>query len=111
MGKVTEELLALITKQIQDHGIVVWYDPEHAYGDVIDQMHTPEITVLRYESSVFQLRHHLEPFLEFVDDAGRFHANIEPPPTRAALGATRSFETAACHDRGGGGGYSNGAGR
>ena len=41
MGKVTEELVALITKQIQDHGIVVWYDPEHTYGDVIDQLHAP----------------------------------------------------------------------
>ena len=36
MGKVTEELVALITKQIQDHGIVVWYDPERVYGDVVN---------------------------------------------------------------------------
>ena len=80
MGKVTEELVALITKEIQDHGIVVWYDPDLAYGDVINQLHPPETTVLRYEDSVFQLRHRLEPFLEFVDDDGRLRANIEAPP-------------------------------
>jgi hypothetical protein len=80
MGKVTEELVALITKQIQDHGIVVWYDPECAYGDVVDQMHLPETTVLRYQGSVFALRHRLEAFLEFVDDDGRVHTNIETPP-------------------------------
>ena len=80
MGKVTEELVALITKQIQDHGIVVWYDPEQTYGDVIDQLQLPETPVLRYEESVFQLRHRLEPFLEFVDDNGRVRDNIETPP-------------------------------
>jgi hypothetical protein len=79
MGKVTEELVALITKQIQDHGIVVWYDPERAYGDVVDQLQQPETPVLRYEGSVFALRHRLEPFLEFVDDVGRPHPNIDTP--------------------------------
>jgi hypothetical protein len=80
MGKVTEELVALITKQIQDHGIVVWYDPEQAYGDVVGQLHFPETTVLRYQGSFFDLRHRLEPLLEFLDEDGRFHANIETPP-------------------------------
>jgi hypothetical protein len=80
MGKVTEELVALITKQVQDHGLVVWYDPEPAYGDVVDQLSLPETTVLRYQGSFFALRHLLEPFLEFVDDAGTFHVNVETPP-------------------------------
>jgi hypothetical protein len=80
MGKVTEELSALITKQVQDHGIVVWYDPDLAYGDVVNQLHLPETTVLRYQGSFFDLRHRLEPFLEFVDEDGRFQANIETPP-------------------------------
>jgi len=80
MGKVTEELVALITKQIRDHGIVVWYDPERAYGDVVDQLQLPETPVLRYEDSVFQLRHRLEPLLEFVDNDGRIQANFETPP-------------------------------
>jgi hypothetical protein len=78
MGKITEELVALVTKQVQDHGLVIWYDPEQAYGDVVDQL--PETTVLCHQSSFFDLRHRLEPFLEFVDDAGQFHANPEIPP-------------------------------
>jgi hypothetical protein len=48
MGQVTDELVALVTKQVQDHGLVVWYGPERAYGDVVDQMHLPEATVLCY---------------------------------------------------------------
>jgi hypothetical protein len=80
MGKVTEELVALISRQIQDHGIVVWYDPEHAYDDVVNQLHPPETTVLRYEGSVFALRHRLEPFLEFIDDHAIIRATIDTPP-------------------------------
>ena len=33
MGKVTEHLVSLITKQVEDKGIVVWYDPEKAYSN------------------------------------------------------------------------------
>jgi hypothetical protein len=80
MGKVTEELVALITKQIQDRGLVVWYDPGQEYGDVVDQLSLPETTVSRYQSSFFDLRHLLEAFLEFVDTAGQFCTNIETPP-------------------------------
>lgn len=80
MGKVTEELVMLITKQLQDHGIVVWYDPEQVYSDVVDQLHLPEITVLRYQDSFFALRYHLEPFLECVDEDGEWHAQVDSPP-------------------------------
>ena len=80
MGKVTEELVTLITKQIQDHGIVVWYDPEQTYGDVVDQLHLPETSVLRYQGSFFALHHRLEPFLECVDENGEWHAQVDIPP-------------------------------
>lgn len=80
MGKVTEELVVLITKQLQDHGIVVWYDPDLAYGDVVNQLYLPETSVLRYQGSFFELRHRLEPFLEFVDEDGKVHPHIETPP-------------------------------
>jgi hypothetical protein len=80
MGKVTEEFVALLTKQVQDRGLVVWYDPEQAYGEVVGQLDLPEITVLPYQGSFFDLRYRLEPFLEFVDDAGHFHTSIATPP-------------------------------
>jgi hypothetical protein len=80
MGKITDELVALIMKQLQDRGIVVWYDPEHAYADVVSQLDQPGTTVLRYEGSFFDLRHRLEPLLEFLGEDGRFHANLETPP-------------------------------
>jgi hypothetical protein len=31
MGIVTEHLISLIAKQVEDRRLVVWYDPERAY--------------------------------------------------------------------------------
>ncbi len=32
MAIVTDYLLQLIAKQVDEHGLVVWYDPEQAYA-------------------------------------------------------------------------------
>lgn len=50
MGKVTEELVKLITKQVDERGIVVWYDPERAYGEVAASLTPPDTTVLQYST-------------------------------------------------------------
>ena len=47
MEQVTDEIVALITKQMQDHGLIVWYDSEQVYDEVVDQVRLPETTVLR----------------------------------------------------------------
>ena len=80
MGKVTEELVTLITETNsgpRDRRLV---RPEQAYGDIVDQLHLPETTVLRYQDSFFALRHRLEPFLECVDEDGEWHAQVDIPP-------------------------------
>jgi hypothetical protein len=32
-GFVTEHRVSLIAKQVEDHGLVVWYDPEGQYRE------------------------------------------------------------------------------
>ena len=80
MGKVTDHLLSLIAKQVDDNGIVVWYDPERAYTKVIEKLAFPETTILSFEDSFFQLREQIEPFLEFVDDSGKPKPDCGVPP-------------------------------
>ena len=41
-GAVTEYLFNLIAKQVEDHGLVVWYDPEQAYTEVAASRPSPE---------------------------------------------------------------------
>ena len=63
MGVVTEALVQLIAKQVDEKGLVVWYDPEQAYGVAAAQLHLPNTTVARYEGSFFKLRKDVDHLL------------------------------------------------
>lgn len=66
MGRVSDEILRMIEKQVADHGIVVWYDGDKVYEKLFERIALPDVTVLRYESSFFALKEKLEPFLEWI---------------------------------------------
>ena len=38
MGKVAENLLNLIAKQVEDNGIVVWYDPRSEFVPFVNHL-------------------------------------------------------------------------
>jgi hypothetical protein len=38
MAAVTHYLLQLIANQVEDHALVVWYDPERVYEEAFQQM-------------------------------------------------------------------------
>ena len=80
MGKVTEELISLIKKQIQDYGIVVWYDPEKDYNEVFDNLDIPDVSQLRHEGAHLDLRYRLETFLEYINENGQFTDNLDTLP-------------------------------
>jgi hypothetical protein len=56
MAVVTESLVQLIAKQVDEKGLVVWYDPEQAYGTAAAELRLPNTTVARYDGSFFKLR-------------------------------------------------------
>src|SRR3954447_14083052 len=62
-GVVTESLKALIAKQVADHRLVVWYDPDRAYAAAAGALAIPDATVARYDGSFLQLRHEIDPLL------------------------------------------------
>ncbi|MGD0044518.1 MAG: hypothetical protein ABSE84_29635 [Isosphaeraceae bacterium] len=62
-GVVTAYLVNLVTEQVDDHALVVWYDPRGALPGGCVEPSSPEITVARYEGSFFQLRHEIEPLM------------------------------------------------
>src|ERR1039458_4325504 len=63
MAIVTDYLLQLIAKQVDDRGLVVWYDPEQAYGEVAAELHLPKATVARYDGSFFKMRQKVDHLL------------------------------------------------
>jgi hypothetical protein len=80
MGKLTDSLRQLLVRQINECGIVVWYDPEKAYTNAIENLALPDVTVLRHEDGFFRLREKLEPLIEWVDEDGRPRPDAEVPP-------------------------------
>jgi hypothetical protein len=56
-------LVDLIAKQVEDHRLVIWYDPEQGYSTVAEELELPKTTVTRYDGSFFQLRHDIDALL------------------------------------------------
>ncbi len=63
MGIVSEYLFGLIAKQVEDRGLVTWYDPEHAYPQAVAQLTLPKTTIARYAGSFLRLRHEIDHLL------------------------------------------------
>lgn len=63
MAVVTEYLVQLIAKQVDEKGLVVWYDPEQAYGTAAAELSLPNTTVARYDGSFFRLRKQIDHLL------------------------------------------------
>ncbi len=63
MGKVTEHLIKIITKQVKDKGVVVWYDPDKAYPEIAEELTIPDTVVLHFKDSFFRLRKEIDPYL------------------------------------------------
>lgn len=60
MAVVTEHLMQLIAKQVDDKGLVVWYDPEQAYGSAAAELTLPNTTVARFDGSFLKLRKEID---------------------------------------------------
>ena len=63
MAVVTDTLFQLIAKQVDDKGLVVWYDPEQAYGSAAAELTLPKTTVARYDGSFLKLRKEIDHLL------------------------------------------------
>jgi hypothetical protein len=63
MGAVTEHLIHLLSEEVTDHGIVVWYDPEHHYTRFVQSLELAGTHIAQFTDSFFALRREMEPFL------------------------------------------------
>jgi hypothetical protein len=63
---VQDYLISLVTKQVADSRIVIWYDPDGLYTDVLAALNLPDTTVMRYEIDQRYLMDGQEPPLLVV---------------------------------------------
>jgi hypothetical protein len=87
MAVVTEYLVQLIAKQVEEKGLVVWYDPEKAYGTAAAELSLPKTTVARYDGSFLKLRHDIDHLLNDDERPPRLvvYVPIERTETASAL--------------------------
>ncbi len=60
---VTDSLVQLIAKQVDEKGLVVWYDPEQAYTKAAAEISITSATVVQYDGSFFRLRQQIDHLL------------------------------------------------
>ena len=63
-GVVTGYLVSLIARQVEDRGVVVWYDPEQAYIAVAKELSLRNTTVAWYDGSFLRLRKEIDHLLD-----------------------------------------------
>jgi hypothetical protein len=64
---VTQHVRDLLARQVQDHSLVVWYDPEGHYRTVAAGLALPNTTVAQYDGSFLRLRRQIDSLLEDLD--------------------------------------------
>lgn len=62
-GRVTEALLARVRRQVDEHGLVLWLDPERLYGTIPQLLAQEGVPVQVYQESVFEVRRRIDSVL------------------------------------------------
>ena len=80
MGRISSAVAELLRRQVADRGVVVWYDPQNAYGELVKRLAIADCTILRHEDGFFRLRQQIESFLECVNEDGILKADADIAP-------------------------------
>lgn len=64
MGRVTDELLKSIRRQVDENGIVVWYDAEGIYTEIANGLVIDDATIAHYTDSFLRLRYEVDELLD-----------------------------------------------
>ena len=57
----------LIKKQIDENGIVVWYDPEDYYKSMLSEIDWGTVPIIKYEDSYYDVRFKAEKYFEKIE--------------------------------------------
>ncbi len=63
MTTASHYIQELLRKQVEDYGLVVWYDPEGHYRAFAPSLTLPKARVVQYDGSFLQLRREIDPLL------------------------------------------------
>jgi hypothetical protein len=96
MGQLVDLISKMVSRQVAERGLVVWYDPQRTYSALVQRLQWPGgVTLLRLEDGFFRLRERLEPFLEYVTEEGDLKEDADRLPFggRQILSRVGQFRT------------------
>jgi hypothetical protein len=97
MGIVSDAIRSLIARQVDDHGIVVWYDPERHYASLVPDLGLADASVVTYGGSFFALRHQVESLLAGPERPRLLvYVPLAPEQSEQALAELEAAGGAAC---------------
>ena len=82
MGIVSEHLVGLIAKQVEERSLVVWYDPGADYLAVAKRLEIPGTTIARYDGSFLKLRREIDTLLNELEPQSSSSTCRSNRPTR-----------------------------
>ena len=95
MSPIVRYLSDLIRKLSREYGIIVWYDPDGSYTEILSRLSLEGIPLFRFEGSYLQLRHEIEPYLaEMQKPRLLIYVPVDRLKTRYAL---IEAEAAGCY--------------
>jgi len=56
----------LIKKQVEEHGIVIWYDPDGCYKSMINEINWVNVPLIKYEDSYYDVRFKVENYFDGI---------------------------------------------
>lgn len=65
-GFIKDYIEQLIKKQLDEHGVVVWYDPDGNYREMLQDVNL-DAPIVEYDGSYYDLRFKTEPYFEGID--------------------------------------------
>lgn len=85
-GSIGKQLSHILRRQLDESGIVVWFDPAGDYAGVVDALDLGGAPLLRHNGSFFELRKALDPYLaEETAQAVVVYVPMAPAATDHAL--------------------------
>ena len=95
MSRIADYFSHLIRELTEESGIIIWYDPDAFYKEILPEIALTNCPVFKYEGSFFSLRRLIEPLL--ADDA-KLPALLYVPLHRTATKyALIEAECAGCY--------------
>jgi hypothetical protein len=76
----------MLKKQVDEHRLVLWFDPECHYQELVQQLTLPDTLIIQYENSFFALRYSIEPYLNDIEPPRLLvYVPLAPSDTQQAL--------------------------